>query len=242
MEHEQCILIPAILGNDFVQANSGAKESGIRELLLDMSKHCSCQEFLKSHDPKIRQNFEEAKKFYLEVTCPPHFSNAEDSEVVSSSEPDVVGEVIIREEASISPECATVSCNEKVVSLPKWVLKKFESGCFLTFLIKVCCVKFYRSPKIVEVIEKESAWKISRGIRQFLYGFMGIPPDTKINEIIREDYFPSFNNEDLVSVRNFAKNPINITNPIFTNPNDHKDELQDLNCTDSIELPQNISW
>ena len=248
VEHEQCILIPAILGNDFGVEMPGVAKLSICELLSDISKHSSCQEFLQSQDPNIRQSFEEAKKFYLNVTCPPHFPDAEDlvaaasdEVVISTGASEEVTKVGTIEKASTSATCesTTASCHEKVhiavndgpMSLPKWVFEKFESGCFLTYLIKVHHVKFCRLPPTVEVIEKESAWKISRGIRQFLYGFMGIPPDIKINEIIREDYLPSFNNEDPVSVRNFAKNPISITNHIFTNPDDHKDELQDLVLT-----------
>ena len=127
-------------------------------------------------------------------------------------------------------ESATVSCNEKVVSLPKWVFKKFESGCFLTYLIKVCCGKFYRLPKILEVIEKKSAWKISREIRQFLYGLMGIPPNTEIHENIRKDRYPRFIERDPVQVRKLTAH-ITIFDPIFTNPEHHDDELQDLVLT-----------
>ena len=80
VEHEQCILIPAILGNDFVSGVEmpGVAKLSIHELLSDISKHSSCQEFLKSQDPNIQQSFEEAKEFYLNATCSPHFPDAED--------------------------------------------------------------------------------------------------------------------------------------------------------------------
>ena len=75
---------------------------------------------------------------------------------------------------------------EKLNPLPRWIFSKFRQGLFAGNLLKVYCSNFHRLPEIVEDVERGSAWRISRPIRQFLFGFMGLSLDKPITEIVRE--------------------------------------------------------
>ena len=62
------------------------------------------------------------------------------------------------------------------------------TGCFPPYLVSAIIMhsKFFL-PRVIEVIEKPSAWEISSYIRQFLYGFTGA---SNAKEIVHEDCFP----------------------------------------------------
>ena len=77
---------------------------------------------------------------------------------------------------------------EKLNPLPRWIFFKFRRGLFAGNLLKAYCSKSHRLPEIVEDVERESAWRISRPIRRFLFGFMGISSGESITEKTRNKY------------------------------------------------------
>ena len=52
-------------------------------------------------------------------------------------------------------------------------------------------------PPVLEIIEEKSAWHISRKIRQYLIGFMGLSVESKVTEFIREDGKSSLRGEEM---------------------------------------------
>ena len=67
-----------------------------------------------------------------------------------------------------------------VSPMPDWV---FKAANFPSHLLSVYHKKSYILPRVVEVIKMRSAWEMSRHIRQFLYGIVGIP---NVTEVIRK--------------------------------------------------------
>ncbi len=112
--------------------------------------------------------------------------------------------------------------------LPKWVLDKIKEGRFPGYLLNVHHTQYFM-PRVVEVIEKASAWQSSRYIRQYLYGLIGVREGAHVTEIIRADFFPSLV-EESVSPK-FLTVPIFIKDPFFTDAHRDEEKLQDLVLT-----------
>ena len=82
--------------------------------------------------------------------------------------------------------------------LPGWINRKFREGRFPPFLVMVYHDQYYLLPTMVEVINKDSAWLISREIRQYLYGLLGLPEEALITENIRENKVPKLTEESVL--------------------------------------------
>ena len=102
------------------------------------------------------------------------------------------------------------------LSLPPWAADNFKTGRFPAYLVSALRGKFFL-PRVVEVIQKRSAWEISSYIRQFLYGFMGV---SNAQEIIREDCLAKISEKPIA--QKLLKPPVSYTNHL---PADKKQDL-----------------
>lgn len=188
--YELCLILPSVFGNDFAKSSAPKSHSEYRKVLDELSRCRSCMDYLdRKGDATTRTNLEAAKTFYRDLPLP----------------------------ESLYVENAPTS-NEKFTVLPVWVFGRFARGCFPPSLVNVYHNKLYLLPLVVEVIEKESAWQISRSIRQLLYGFMGLSADTQVTEIIRRSYIPAFSEETVLPA--VCRDPsVSISNPLFSDRN-----------------------
>ncbi|ORU90817.1 MAG: hypothetical protein A6F71_07655 [Cycloclasticus sp. symbiont of Poecilosclerida sp. M] len=111
--------------------------------------------------------------------------------------------------------------------LPVWIIRKYREGCFPPFLVMAFNTKYYLLPTMVEVITKDSAWLISREIRQYLYGLLGLPA---VKEIIRESKVPELTEESVLP--KFQQPARSIVSP-------HENERQLI--VESVLVPHEIS-
>ena len=163
--YELCLLIPVLCGNDFADR---AFESPSNRLLSTLRKYNSGTDFIQSPDKPDGMTLdmlESARSQYGPL------------ESVSAYLP---GGLI---------------SNPALGSMPEWVLAKLKDGKFCSQLLAVCHGKSILMPRVVEVIEMESAWRISRNIRWRLYGFMGLSKEQEVIEIIRKDSCPRLSEE-----------------------------------------------
>ena len=121
---------------------------------------------------------------------------------------------------------------ERFATLPNQVFERFTIGCFPPFLIAALDTKYYISPAIIEVISKDSAWLISREIRQYLYGFLGHAP---VKENIRESYAPKLIEESVHP--KFLQPALSIDNFPFSDLDENKRQL----IVESVLVPLEIS-
>ena len=165
-DHELCLVLPAVFGNDFIEPTAPRNDFG--STLRDLSKYHSCKEYLESKDSVVNPNsFKAVKKFYCDDMCLP---------------PDYFEEF---------------TTSAKFAPLPEWVFSSFKKGCFPPYLLNVYHNKSCLFPVVVEVVEKDSAWLISRDIRQYLYGFVGLRENDPIREGIRQSFLPTFTEQEI---------------------------------------------
>lgn len=151
------LVLPALYGNSsFIE---GVK-TGVYDFendLKEVSTHETCDEYLLSKENKVlRTNFEAATKYYCDVPLPSDFDNLMCENYTGPLAP-----------------------------LPKWALCSFRVGRLEPQLLNALLNSTYVLRTLVEDITGDSAWLASRSLRQHLYGFMGVPLATKVNEIIR---------------------------------------------------------
>lgn len=123
--------------------------------------------------------------------------------------------------------------------LPKWIYIECERGCSLTSFITVFHEQQYHLPKVVEVIEKQSAWKFSTSIRQYLYGFLFCSSTVPVKEIIREDCNPCFI-DDVYSVSQVSgSSNTNYRSPLHIRS--HRRQREEIRFSaSSLTMPQDI--
>ena len=174
-QHELCLLIPLIHGNDFVP--SSTKIKNYEHFLGTIAKYKSCDEYINSSDipagctpESLSKNLDIVRSFYCDLDPAPYLPGG-----------------------SIT--------NPVFDALPKWVLPSMKEGDFTPHLLMVYHKRVHFLPRVVEIILDEAAWKVSGEIRQFLYGFLGISPAEKIVEIGRKDSRPMLS-DDPVSPKN----------------------------------------
>ena len=68
---------------------------------------------------------------------------------------------------------------------PEWVYEEYKKGNFSTILFSACTKKSCLQPRIIEAIEYEAAWRVSRRIRQQFYHIMEI---SEVTETIRQNH------------------------------------------------------
>ncbi len=81
------------------------------------------------------------------------------------------------------------------------------------FPVQVLDVYFHKTcilPRVVEAIKEESAWKISRYIRERIYHIMGIFTNVEIKEVIRKKQKAELT-DDIVFAVSLKKNPVLVT-------------------------------
>ena len=169
---ELCLILPSTFGNDFAKSSARRSHDEYSRLLGKLSEYRSYSDYLdRNGDAATRANFAAAQRFYHHLSLP----------------------------AILHVEGAPAT-NEKFTVFPKWVFDGFTKGCFPPSLVNVYHNKLYLLPMVVEVIGKESAWLMSRSIRQLLYGFMGLSADAQVTEIIRKHHIPAFDEEQVLPV------------------------------------------
>ena len=82
-------------------------------------------------------------------------------------------------------------------AIPGGIIRKFRDGLYPPFFVAIYHDEHYLLPTMVEVITKDSAWLISREIRQYIYGLLRIPKDTPVKEIIRANKVPELTEENV---------------------------------------------
>ena len=112
-------------------------------------------------------------------------------------------------------------------ALPEWVQSSFKCGCFMPFLLYVHQGNFHLLPRVIEVIDMDSAWRVSRYIRQYLYGLIELPPGKQVEERIRNDNSTDITTELVSPLRLIPA--AKIGDPIFTERVENK--LADLVLT-----------
>ena len=185
-KYELCLLIPLIYGNDFVtpsikieQYMRCKKVESYEHFLKMIAEYGSCAKYIDS-SPRA-----------IPAGCTPKSLN-DQLEIVK-------GLYSILDPAPYLP--GGLITNPAYDKLPNWVLRSMKKGEFTPDLISICKKPVYFLPQVVEVIREDAAWKASREIRQFLYGFLGISPAEKIVEIGRIDEHPMLS-DDSVSPKN----------------------------------------
>ena len=68
--------------------------------------------------------------------------------------------------------------------VPEWVPEKFQQGCFPSCILEDREGRRNLMPPPVQDFSKKSAWIMSRPIREYLYGFVGLQ---EVKEIIRKE-------------------------------------------------------
>ena len=166
------LIIPAIHGNGSVK-RLVANPFDFEDILRKASAYGTCEEYLAAEENQdICRNFEICKSLYCDL------------------------------DFSIEYEPDGPSTSKLLIDLPKWIAMKYRSGCFQPQLLNVHVNRTCVLEAVVEDIKQDSAWLTSRQIRQYLFGFMGIPPDVKIREVIRAKSSPNVI-ESLISAENF---------------------------------------
>jgi hypothetical protein len=141
--------------------------------LKKVSLHATCEDyFLTEGSEGTRRNFEILKSCFCNLDLPPDH--------------DLRGDVF----------------SESFADFPEWAARRFTLGCFEPQLLNVHLNKTCLLPSLVEDIKRDSAWLASRSIRQYLYGFVGVPTDGTVQEIIRTKSAPEVINAQ-VSPCNF---------------------------------------
>ena len=154
-EHNQCLLIPAVFGNDVMKPLRDKPKHlrSFQGVFREAFKY-GTREFLSRCSTELCDNFKNAKEFYKL----PRFYDI----------------------------CFSASADQLLAKLPEWVIECRREGKLIPFLLDAYCEEPCLLPKTVEAIEKESAWRISRSIRQHMCGIMGL---TRVEEWIRKDGF-----------------------------------------------------
>ena len=193
-ERDLCLLIPSFFGNDILKVEKKFRDYDL--FVSQLSKYDSCDEYLSTATNRIDyKDYAAMKKFYWELELPEYYK-AKD----------------------------TLTSQYVPNDLPEWVYPCFKNGEFPPSLIDAYLHKACILPRVVEVIKFESAWTISRYIRQRLYHIMGVSSDVKINEIRRENGKAKLF-EDATSVKKL-KPPVSIKEDFFLNQSKENKEIQ----------------
>ena len=158
-EYEQCLMIPTLFGNDFIKNPIITKEPFQRHLQR-IASYKTCNEYMASGEHNIYR-----------VTLHENFKLAKEFYSNLKLPSDFSDEYVLMKDPCVS-------------AFPDWV---FKAAKFPPYLLSVYHRKSYLLPRVVEVIKMRSAWEISRHIRQFLYGIVGIP---NVIEVIRKNSCP----------------------------------------------------
>ena len=154
-EYEQCLMIPTFFGNDFIKYPDITKEPFERHLQR-IASYNTCKEYMASGEHNIYR-----------VTLRENFKLAKEFYSDLKLPSDLSDEYVL-----MKHPCAS--------AFPDWV---FKAKHFPSHLLSVYHRKSYLLPRVVEVIKMSSAWEMSRHIRRFLYGIVGIP---NVTEVIRK--------------------------------------------------------
>ena len=124
------------------------------KVITQLAKYDTCEQYFKSDKAAITKEIYQAQE--------ERYCNLQLSEYTSRN----------------------VTTNQDPPDLPEWVHLAIKQREFPAYLLLAHYKRSYILPRIVESIQHDSAWKASRGIRQYLYGFMGIGEAT---ECLRRD-------------------------------------------------------
>ena len=186
-DYELCLLLPALFGNDFITEHI-VDDWCNEEHLKKIAGYKTSQEYLvKESDIVCGRTLRE------------NFELAKKFYSDMKLPSDFSDEYVLMKDSCVN-------------AMPDWVFK----ANFPSHLLSVHHKKTYLLPRVVEVIEMGSAWKLSRYIRRFLYGYIGIPCDAKVKEVIRKCQYPELEDK-FIKPKFHLGGQINLSNPIFLN-------------------------
>ena len=202
-DYELCLLIPTLCGNDFISATDKEVNDYLVQIKY-LSAFETCEEFLKTGENKMYcSNLEIARKLYSEAMLPDY------------------GTLIPHEDL-------LVPC-ENFAHLPKWVYCYYKEG---RLPIHEALSRTYLLSRVVQDIERDSAWMTSRHIRQHLYSIIGVP---KVDEYLREksDTEPMKKSVPALSL----KHPVSVKDDSYLTINHSRLMLEVLQCHQ--KMPKN---
>ncbi|XP_019853423.1 PREDICTED: protein asteroid homolog 1-like [Amphimedon queenslandica] len=148
-EPEIIYLIPALIGNDFLESpHLGENTMNTDELVEWIASFRSVEKFLsrfcKSEQVMaIRENFHKAKDMYS------------------------IDEISM-DDARKSTELKTANGTP----LPSWILEQYRDGCFSTSVLDPMILNECILPMITDNPKKESSMKIGKPLREYMYGLL----------------------------------------------------------------------
>ena len=183
-QYELLLVIPSIFGNDYLEIYQEHTVEDYEKVITQLAKYDTCEQYFKSSKVAITE------KTYLKQK--ERYSNLQLSEYTSRN----------------------VTTNQDPPILPEWVRLALKRREFPAYLLLAHNKRVYILPRIVESIHHDSAWKASRGIRQYLYGFMGID---EVRECFRRDRRPELVTE--VVHPKSLKPPVSVKDSLFLERN-----------------------
>ena len=183
-QYELLLVIPSIFGNDYLETYKKHTVEDYEKVVTQLAKYDTCEQYFKSSKVAI------IEETYLEQK--ERYSNLQLSEYTSRN----------------------VTTNQDTPNLPEWVSLALKQREFPAYLLLAHNKRIYILPQIVESIHHDSAWKASRDIRQYLYGFMGIG---EVRECLRRDRTPELVTE--VVHPKSLKPPVSVKDSLFLERN-----------------------
>ena len=143
-DHDLRLLIPAILGNDFMKGVPYPHLYNSKTIVQSISQCLSVRQFLDSvpdgvDKEKLLENYSQAASLYNDVKLVDN--PAEFNEVTS-------------------------------LNVPEWILKRYREGCFAPQMVKAIMTHKCILPVVVDDMRSKCAHYVGLRIRQFTYGIL----------------------------------------------------------------------
>lgn len=191
-QYELLLILPSIFGNDYLQTYQKKTPENYEKVITRLAKYETCEQYLESAKASVTaKTFQPYRQQYSDLQLPDYYDSGN-----------------------------LAATKQEFPDLPEWVLAAFKGKEFPPQLLAVYKNRTGISPRIVEAIQHDSAWKISRGIRQYLYSFMGIPEGTEIKECIRADSAPKMVDESVYPKSlKLPEKPVSVNDKLFLEQN-----------------------
>ena len=184
-QYELLLVIPSIFGNDYLQTFKRRTPEDYEKAVTQLAKYETREQYFNSTKVAI------TKKAYQQQEQ--HYSDQLSEYYISGNLDDT---------------------KREFPGMPEWALLAFKRRGFPPYLLLVSKNRSYFLPRMVESIQHDSAWKASRGIRQHLYGFMGV---AEVKECLRGDRVPKLVSEVVRSKS--LKPPVSVQDSLFLERN-----------------------
>ena len=190
-QYELLLVIPSIFGNDYLETYKKHTLEDYEKVFTQLAKYDTCEQYFKSGKVAITKETYLAQKERYSNIQLPKFASRK------------------------------TNITQDPPGLPEWVRLALKQREFPAYLLLAHNKRTYILPRMVESIQHDSAWKASRGIRQYLYGFMGI---AEVTECLRGDRVPKLVTE-VVQSKSLTE-PVSVKDSFFLEKDTEK--LADL--------------